>query len=168
MHTEERRDRQMIRRYELIYIAKPDLDAAKVTALIERVNGLIAADGGTVVKTTQWGLRHLSYPIRKFRDGHYVFSVVEMESPTLARIEQRLRLLEDILRYLLVRADEAESDGQTSTDASDAGEMDVMGGVELNGAETATENVEAVATPAAPIESPAESALEEATSPAAA
>ncbi|GIV85119.1 MAG: hypothetical protein KatS3mg052_2126 [Candidatus Roseilinea sp.] len=94
-----------MRKYELTYIAKPDLDASALAALIERVNGFVTSEGGAVVETTPWGLRQLAYPIRKYREGYYVFSVIELEAVSLARIEQRLRLMEDIIRYLLVRAD---------------------------------------------------------------
>lgn len=100
-----------MRKYELTYIAKPDLDASALAALIERVNGFVTSEGGTVVETSQWGLRPLSYPIRKYREGYYVFSVIELAAPSLARIEQRLRLTEDIIRYLLVRADEHNGAG---------------------------------------------------------
>jgi small subunit ribosomal protein S6 len=109
-----------MRNYELTYIIKPDLDPASVTALIERINGFVKAEGGTVTKTNQWGMRHLAYPIRRFRDGNYIFSVVELESISLARVEQRLRMVEDLLRYLLVRADDGA-----------AAEGDVMGGAEV-------------------------------------
>ncbi len=112
-----------MRKYELTYIVKPDLDASALAALIERVNGFVTSEGGAVVETTQWGLRQLAYPIRKYREGYYVFSVVELEALGLARIEQRLRLTEDIIRYLLVRAD--EHDGATP------GAADVMGGAEV-------------------------------------
>lgn len=107
-----------MRKYELTYIAKPDLDASALAALIERVNGFVTSEGGAVVETTQWGLRQLAYPIRKYREGHYVFSVIELEASSLARIEQRLRLTEDVIRYLLVRAD--EHDGAMPSDAGAA------------------------------------------------
>ena len=110
-----------MRKYELTYITKPDLDAGALAALIERVSSFVASEGGTVVKTSQWGLRQLSYPIRKHREGYYVFSIVELEAPTLARLEQRLRLTEDVIRYLIVRADE---DGNTTNVET----TDVMGG----------------------------------------
>lgn len=121
-----------MRNYELTYIIKPDLDAASAAALMERVNGLVTAEGGAVVKTNQWGMRHLAYPIRRYREGNYVFSVVQLESTSLARVEQRLRLLEDLLRYLLVRADDEGGEGaEGAEDGADATEAsDVMGGSE--------------------------------------
>lgn len=140
-----------MRTYELTYIAKPDLDAASLAALIERVNGFVAAEDGTVLKTDRWGLRSLSYPIRKYREGHYVFTLLVLKANALARIEQRLRLTEDIIRYLLVRADDAD----TASDAS-AAASDVMGGLETDESATDESVVE-----------PADANAVEATSPAA-
>ncbi len=116
-----------MRKYELTYITKPDLDPGALAALIERINGFVTAEGGAIAKTTQWGLRPLSYPIRKYREGYYVFSIVELEAPGVARIEQRLRLMEDVIRYLIVRADD--------DDASGAEAADVMGGAEIEAQE---------------------------------
>lgn len=110
----------MTRNYELTYIMKPDLDAAAQAALIERVSGLVTAEGGAIVKANSWGQRQLAYPIGRYREGVYQFSLVQLEAASLARLEQRLRLLEDILRYLLVRAEE-----------EDNAAPDVMGGAEL-------------------------------------
>lgn len=118
-----------MRKYELTYIVKPDLDAGALAALIERVNGFVAAEGGVVSMTTQWGLRPLSYPIRKHREGFYVFSVIELQASGLARLDQRLRLTEDIIRYLLVRADDH---GGSSPAAAD-----LMGGAEVGAPATA-------------------------------
>jgi small subunit ribosomal protein S6 len=96
----------MMRTYELTYITKPDLDDRTLNALIERVNAMVAADGGSIIKVDRWGLRPLSYPIRKYREGHYVFTLLALPAAAPARLEQRLRLTEDIIRHLLVRADE--------------------------------------------------------------
>ncbi|MCL5994477.1 MAG: 30S ribosomal protein S6 [Chloroflexi bacterium] len=96
----------MTRSYELTFIVKPDVDATNLTAIIDRVKEFITAEGGTITKVDQWGLRRLMYPIRKYREGHYVFALVQLDAPSIARIESRLRLTEDVIRYLLIRADE--------------------------------------------------------------
>jgi small subunit ribosomal protein S6 len=113
-----------MRDYELTYIIKPDLDPAALAGVIERVNGFVTGEGGGVIsKTNQWGMRHLAYPIRKYREGHYVFSLIQIEPPAMARIEQRLRMTEDVLRFLLVRVEEVAGEP--------AAEDDVMGGAEV-------------------------------------
>ncbi|MCS6774317.1 MAG: 30S ribosomal protein S6 [Anaerolineae bacterium] len=95
-----------MRSYELTYIIRPDLDEAARTALIERVASFITAEGGVVRRVTPWGLRPLTYPIRKQREGYYVFCIVELNASSVARVEQRLKLTEEVIRYLLVRAEE--------------------------------------------------------------
>jgi small subunit ribosomal protein S6 len=95
----------MNRNYELTFIAKPDMDAANLAVLIEKVKGFIAADGGNVVRLDQWGTRRLSYPISKYRDGQYVFVLAEMDAQVTAKVEARLRLQEDVIRYLLVKSE---------------------------------------------------------------
>ena len=95
-----------MRDYELTYIIKPDVDATNVHAIIERVNGFITAEGGSVTKLDQWGVRRLSYPINKYREGQYVFTLAKLEAASVTKIEGRLRLQEDLLRYLVVKAEE--------------------------------------------------------------
>jgi small subunit ribosomal protein S6 len=96
----------MVRDYELTFIGKPDLDATNMTALIEKVKGYIAADGGNVVKLDQWGMRRLMYPINKYKEGQYVFAAVQLEPTATAKVENRLKLNEEVIRYLLVRAED--------------------------------------------------------------
>jgi small subunit ribosomal protein S6 len=96
----------MIRDYELTFIAKPDLDVTNMTALVERVKGIIAEVSGTIVKLENWGMRHMTYPIRKYRDGQYVHMRVQMDGSAVARVEQRFKLADDVIRHLLVLADE--------------------------------------------------------------
>ena len=96
----------MSRYYELTLIIKPDIDDAGATALMERVSGFITAEGGKILKSIPWGMRRLTYPIRKFRDGRYVFNLLELDAKSVARIESRLKLAEDIIRFLFIRADD--------------------------------------------------------------
>lgn len=96
----------MSRYYELTLIIKPDIDDAGADAVMERVSGFITSEGGRILKSTSWGMRRLMYPIRKFRDGRYVFNLLELDAKSVARVENRLKLTEDIIRYLFVRADD--------------------------------------------------------------
>jgi small subunit ribosomal protein S6 len=150
-----------MRDYELTYIIKPDLDPTTSAGVIERVSGFVTADGGSITKTSPWGMRQLAYPIGRYREGQYVLSLVQIEPTSVARIEQRLRLTEDVLRFLLVRTEE-EAAGEPASE-------DVLGGAETTEAPTAeaAEAAEAAApVEAAPVE-PAAAAPVETTAPAA-
>ena len=94
-----------MRKYELTVIVKPDVDAANMVVIQEKIKGILAADGGTIVKTDVWGMRRLGYPIRKAREGQYVHMLVELEPGVVAGVENRVKLVEDILRHLLVVAE---------------------------------------------------------------
>lgn len=95
-----------MRDYELTFIGRPDLDPVNMTALIEKVSGYVTAEGGIIKRVDAWGMRRLTYPIKKLREGQYVFMPIQLEGSSVARVEQRLKLVEDCIRYLLVSAEE--------------------------------------------------------------
>ncbi|MCX7939689.1 MAG: 30S ribosomal protein S6, partial [Thermoflexales bacterium] len=72
------------------------------------------------IRDRPWGLRTLAYPIRKQREGYYVFTLFSLDAAAVARFEQRLRLIEDVLRYLIVRTDEDEEASDATGEASPA------------------------------------------------
>jgi small subunit ribosomal protein S6 len=90
-----------MRKYELAFIADPELDAEGLTALEEKVQEWIEAAGGKAIKFDRWGKRRLAYPIKKRNDGYYVFIEVEMPPNGGVIVEQDLRLNEKILRYMI-------------------------------------------------------------------
>lgn len=94
-----------VRNYELMYIVHPELKDDDLTAVKERVTGLIERSGGKVVKTEPWGLRRLAYPIRDQWEGQYVLLHLELEPQGVAEIERDLRLVEPVMRHLIVRAE---------------------------------------------------------------
>lgn len=95
-----------MRKYELTYIVHPHVDAEGLSALNETVKGLIENQGGTVERQDVWGLRRLAYPIKKEREGQYVFVAFALEPRGLVELERSLRLKESVLRYLIVCTDE--------------------------------------------------------------
>ena len=94
-----------MREYELTYIIKPDIDAAAVAVVIEKINGFIAAENGTLVKTDVWGMRKLTYAIRRYREGQYYFNIIKLPEDAPARLENRIKLTEDVIRHMLVIAE---------------------------------------------------------------
>jgi len=95
-----------MRDYELTFIVRSELDEPDLTAIIERVKGLITDNGGEVSKHELWGTRRLAYSIRNMRDGQYVFMRVKLPSPAITPIERSIKLSEDVLRHLFVRVEE--------------------------------------------------------------
>ena len=96
----------LLRDYELVYIVRPSAGEEELTALNERVQGWISAEGGEVQKLTPWGRRRLAYPIDRFRDGTYVAINFRGGPQSVTGIERNLKLSEDVIRYMLVRPGE--------------------------------------------------------------
>ena len=94
--------------YENVFIARQDVSTVQVEQMAAQFAEIIAAQGGEVLKTEIWGLKTLTYRIRKNRKGHYVLTNVSAPAGAIAELERNLRLHEDVLRYLTVRVDELE------------------------------------------------------------
>ena len=92
--------------YELTYIVHPDVDETKLTAIEDKVKDLISNNGGQLLKVEHWGRRQLAYPIKKVKEGQYVFMVAQLPAQLPRDLENQFRISEDILRYLLIRKDE--------------------------------------------------------------
>ena len=94
--------------YEHVFIARQDVTPPQIEVLTEHLKTLIGENGGKVVASEYWGLRPLSFRIKKNRKGHYVLMNVEAPSAAVNEIERQHKINEDIIRYLTVRVDELE------------------------------------------------------------
>ena len=94
--------------YESIFIARQDVPATQVEVLAKTFTDILAAQGGQVKKTEQWGLRNLAYRINKNKKGHYVLLNVDAEPAAVAEMERNMKLNEDVLRYMTIRVEEHE------------------------------------------------------------
>ncbi|MCL2387526.1 MAG: 30S ribosomal protein S6 [Defluviitaleaceae bacterium] len=95
-------------KYELGVIVRADLEEEVFRAEMERVKGFIDRFGGTIDKIDDWGRRKLAYPISKLNEGMYTFITYSSEGNTPKEVEARLRLQENVLRFLTIRRDETE------------------------------------------------------------
>jgi small subunit ribosomal protein S6 len=94
--------------YEHVFLARQDVSAQQVEELTSQLTGVIEQLGGKVTKLEQWGVKSLSYRIRKNRKAHFTFLNVEAPPAALNEIERQERLNEDVLRYLTIRVDAHE------------------------------------------------------------
>jgi small subunit ribosomal protein S6 len=97
-----------MRCYEHTLIARQDLSPQQAQALAETYSGVLTEHGGEVTKTEYWGLRSLSYRIKKNRKGHYLHLNVRASAEAIAELERQERLSDDVLRYLTVKVDALE------------------------------------------------------------
>ncbi|MGA9347668.1 MAG: 30S ribosomal protein S6 [Anaerolineae bacterium] len=93
-----------MRNYEFTFIVHPDVEDEGIADTTEKVSQFIAAGGGQVTNVGHWGRRRLAYPIQRQREGYYVLMQVQLDPKSLGELERNLKLTEEIIRYLLVRA----------------------------------------------------------------
>jgi small subunit ribosomal protein S6 len=96
--------------YENVFIARQDISGAQVDALADAFTQLLTDNAGEVKKREYWGLRNLSYRMRKNRKGHYVLFNIAAPPAAIAELERTMRINEDVIRYLTIRVD-AHEDG---------------------------------------------------------
>jgi small subunit ribosomal protein S6 len=94
--------------YEHVLIARQDISPAQAETLNEELKTLIEGQGGHVAKIEYWGLRNLTYRIKKNRKGHYSLLAIDAPAPAVKEMERQLSINEDVLRYLTLRVDQLD------------------------------------------------------------
>jgi small subunit ribosomal protein S6 len=94
--------------YEHVLIARQDISAQQAEQLNEDLKALIEGSGGHVAKIEYWGLRNLTYRIKKNRKGHYSLLAIDAPATSVKEMERQLSLNEDVLRYMTIRVDELD------------------------------------------------------------
>jgi small subunit ribosomal protein S6 len=98
----------MNRTYEIMFIVRPDVEEADLDKLIEGFSANITNGGGEVKSVEKMGRRRLAYTVRKFNDGFYVLLNVAAAGSLITEIERRLRVSEQVIKFITVRMDEEE------------------------------------------------------------
>ncbi len=96
----------MQRSYEVMFIVRPDVQDEDMDKLISTIETNISNAGGTVKNTERMGKRRLAYSIGKFQDGNYILVNVEGTGEMVKEIERRLRVTEQVMKFITVRVDE--------------------------------------------------------------
>jgi small subunit ribosomal protein S6 len=91
-----------------MFIVRPDVDEAEMDKLIETFSGYVTTGGGTIKSTEKMGRRRLAYTVKKFNDGFYVLLIVEAPASLISEIERRLRVSEQVIKFITVRMDEED------------------------------------------------------------
>jgi small subunit ribosomal protein S6 len=98
----------MNRTYEIMYIVRPDVEEADLDKLIEGFSANVVSGGGEVKSVEKMGRRRLAYTVRKFNDGFYVLMNVSIAGTGVLELERRLRVSEQVIKFITVRMDEEE------------------------------------------------------------
>lgn len=95
-----------MRKYESMYILRPDLDEEAVKSTVERFASLVSEQGGQVTKAEPWGKRRLAYLIDGFKEGYYVLMNFSANASVPAELERVYKITDTIIRYMIIREDE--------------------------------------------------------------
>jgi len=96
------------RRYELVYILPPDTTEQQVTELHAQVEAVVSRMNGQIEKTENWGRRRLAYEIARNKEGVYVLDVIRGTGELMKELDRRLRVMDQVIRHLIVRVDEEQ------------------------------------------------------------
>ena len=93
-------------KYELALVLNAKLEDEPRAAAVEKVKEYIARFGGTVTNIDEWGKRRLAYEVQKMSEAYYYFIQFDAEPTVPAEVEQDVRIMDNVLRFLVVRKDE--------------------------------------------------------------
>ncbi len=91
--------------YECVFIARQDIAAPEVHKLADKFVEVFQEYGSKLIKREYWGLRSLTYIIKKNKKGHYIMLGVEADAKAIAEFERNCKINEDILKYMCVRVE---------------------------------------------------------------
>lgn len=95
-----------LRDYEMVVILNPEIGDDVVGESLERLSQTVTSRGGEVIDVNHWGRRRLAYPIKRHLEGNYVVSQIKLDPGQVPDLESNLRISEEVIRHLIVRADE--------------------------------------------------------------
>jgi small subunit ribosomal protein S6 len=98
----------MKRKYELVYVVSPVATDEQVSELHTQIEAVVQRMGGRIEKTENWGRRRLAYEIGHQKEGTYVLEVIEGAGELMKEIDRRLKVIDYVIRHLIVRVDEDE------------------------------------------------------------
>ncbi len=96
------------RKYELVYILSPDASEQEIADLHGQVEATVSRLGGQLEKSENWGRRKLAYEIGRHKEGTYVLEVINGSGELMKELDRRLKVVDQVIRHLLVRVDEEQ------------------------------------------------------------
>ena len=90
-------------KYELTVVVNAKIEDDVRVATVEKGKEYVARYGGTVTNVDEWGKKRLAYEIQKMKEAYYYFIHFESETTTPGEIEERIRIMDGVIRYLCVK-----------------------------------------------------------------
>ena len=94
-------------KYELAVVVSAKIEDDERAAVVDKCKALIERFGGTITEVDEWGKKRLAYEVQKSRDAFYYFIQFDAASTAPAEIESRIRIMDNVVRYLVVKQNEA-------------------------------------------------------------
>src|SRR5271163_3617277 len=95
------------RLYDLIFICRPDTEEADVDKIIATLEHTATEKNAKIEKTEKWGRKRMAYPVKRLREGFYVYMVVRSsQGEVVKELERRLKVADPVMKYMTVRTDE--------------------------------------------------------------
>ena len=89
-------------KYELALVVNAKIEDEAREAVVEKAKGYVARYGGTVTEVEEWGKKRLAYEVQKMREGFYYFIQFEADATCPAEVERHVRIMDNVMRYLVV------------------------------------------------------------------
>jgi small subunit ribosomal protein S6 len=96
----------MMKKYEVMYIIRPNIEDEAKKALVERFNNVLSDNGAEVAEAKEWGKRRLAYEINDFRDGYYMLLQVNAEAAAVQEFDRLAKINEDIIRHIVIKKED--------------------------------------------------------------
>lgn len=95
-----------MRKYEIMYIIRPNIEEDAKKALVERFNTILTDNGAELTEAKEWGKRRLAYEINDFRDGYYMLLKVNAPAEAIQEFDRLAKINEDIIRHMATKEEE--------------------------------------------------------------
>lgn len=95
-----------MRKYEIMYIVRPDIEEEAQTALVERFNKVLTDNGAEIEKVDEKGKKRLAYEINDYRDGYYVIINFSSDEQAINEFDRLVKFSDDIIRHMAIREDD--------------------------------------------------------------
>ncbi|MGM9928769.1 MAG: 30S ribosomal protein S6 [Bacillus sp. (in: firmicutes)] len=94
-----------MRKYEIMYIIRPNIEDEAKKALVERFNTILTDNGAELTEVKEWGKRRLAYEINDFRDGYYMLLQVQSEAAAVQEFDRLAKISEDMIRHMVTKVE---------------------------------------------------------------
>ena len=94
-------------KYELAVVVSAKIEDDERAEVLNKVKALVERFGGQITNVDEWGKKRLAYDVQKMKEAFYYFIQFDAESTVPAEIESRIRIMDNVVRYLVVKQDEA-------------------------------------------------------------